>query len=137
MCGHPFVGPVGERQFEKVQSELGSGKVPNCECVFVNRGKGLYLPEYVDDFQTGWEDRKHNRFAPDFLFSTCFGLRLFWFWVVVFFGVRGRFQVVWNVNGHSTKSVRKCMSHTSHGHEGYVVNRMTTHGQYVARCKTC
>ena len=59
LYGHPLVGPVGERQFEKVQSELGSGKVPNWECVFVNRAKRTYTyPEYVDDYKTGWEDIK-------------------------------------------------------------------------------
>ena len=38
--GHPLAGPPWERQFEKVMLEHGWEKVPNSECLFVDREKG-------------------------------------------------------------------------------------------------
>ena len=35
--GHPFAGLLWERQFEKAFKELGWGKVPNWECLYVHR----------------------------------------------------------------------------------------------------
>ena len=46
---HPFTGLLWERQFEKVLLKYGWEKVPNWECFFVNREKGLFLSVYVDD----------------------------------------------------------------------------------------
>ena len=68
------------------------------------------------------------------LFCACSG-----FTVVLVSGccLLGGILGCWNVKWHSTKSIRKGMSHMSHGCEGHVVNRMTKHGQYVACCKTC
>ena len=40
-----------ERQFEKVLLEHGWEKVPNWECFFVHREKGLLLFVYVDDIK--------------------------------------------------------------------------------------
>ena len=37
-----------ERQFEKALFKHGLEKVPNCECLFVNREKGLLLSVHVD-----------------------------------------------------------------------------------------
>ena len=51
LLGHPLAGLLWERQFEKVLSEHGWEKVPNWECLFVNREKGLLLSVYVDDFK--------------------------------------------------------------------------------------
>ena len=47
--GHPLAGLLWERQFEKVLLEHGWEKVPNLECLFVNREKGLFLSVYVDN----------------------------------------------------------------------------------------
>ena len=43
LYSHPLAGLLWERQFEKVPLEHGSEKVPNWECFFVNREKGLFL----------------------------------------------------------------------------------------------
>ena len=40
LYGHPLAGLLWERQFEKVLLKHGWEKVPNCECLFVNREKG-------------------------------------------------------------------------------------------------
>ena len=53
---HPLAGLLWERQFEKVLLKYGWEKVPNCECLFVNRGKGLFLAVYVDERKTGWKE---------------------------------------------------------------------------------
>ena len=45
----------GERQFEKVWTENGSEKVPNKECLFMRREKGLFLPVHADDIKIGEE----------------------------------------------------------------------------------
>ena len=34
-------------------------KVPNWECLFVNREKGLSLSVYVDDIKTSRKEREH------------------------------------------------------------------------------
>ena len=51
LYGHPSVGLSRERQFEKVLLEHGWEKVPNWECLFVNREKGLFLSVHVDDIK--------------------------------------------------------------------------------------
>ena len=48
---HPLAGLLWERQFEKVQLKHGWEKIPNWECLFVHREKGLYLSVYVDDIK--------------------------------------------------------------------------------------
>ena len=48
-CGHPFAGLLWERQFEKILLKHGWEKIPNWECLFVHRKKGLFLSVYVDD----------------------------------------------------------------------------------------
>ena len=51
LYGHPLAGQVWERQFEKVLSEHGWEKVPNWDCLFVNREKGRFLSVCVDDIK--------------------------------------------------------------------------------------
>ena len=40
-----------ERQFEKILLKHGWDKIPNWECLFVHRQKGLFLSVYVDDIK--------------------------------------------------------------------------------------
>ena len=47
-----------ERQFEKILLKHGWGKIPNWECLFVHREKGLFLSVYVDDIKLA--GKKHN-----------------------------------------------------------------------------
>ena len=47
--GHPLAGLLWERQFEKILLEYCWEKVPNWECLFVHREKGLFLSVHVDD----------------------------------------------------------------------------------------
>ena len=35
------------------------GKIPNWECLFVNREKGLFLSVYVDDIKNGSKETEH------------------------------------------------------------------------------
>ena len=42
LYGHPSAGLLWERQFEQVLLENGWEKVPNWECMFVKREKGLF-----------------------------------------------------------------------------------------------
>ena len=42
LYGHPLAGLLWERQFEKVLLKHGWEKIPNWECLFVHREKGLY-----------------------------------------------------------------------------------------------
>ena len=51
LYGHPLAGLLRERQFEKILLKHGWEKNPNCECLFVHRGKGLFLSVYVDDIK--------------------------------------------------------------------------------------
>ena len=41
----------GEKQFEKILLKHGWEKIPNWECLFVHREKGLFLSVYVDDLK--------------------------------------------------------------------------------------
>ena len=43
LYGHPLAGLLWERQFEKVLLKHGWEKIPNWECLFVHREKGLFL----------------------------------------------------------------------------------------------
>ena len=51
LYGHPLAGLLWERQFEKVLLKYGWEKIPNWECLFVHREKGLFLSVYVDDIK--------------------------------------------------------------------------------------
>ena len=58
LYGHPLAGLLWERQFEKILLKHGWEKIPNWECLFVRRGKGLFLSVYVDDIKLA--GKKHN-----------------------------------------------------------------------------
>ena len=49
LYGHPLAGLLWERQFEKILLKYGWEKVPNWDCLFVHREKGLFLSVYVVD----------------------------------------------------------------------------------------
>ena len=49
LYGHPLAGLLWERQFEEIPLKHGWEKIPNCECLFILREKGLFLSVYVDD----------------------------------------------------------------------------------------
>ena len=51
LSGHPLAGLLWERQFEKILLKHGWEKIPNWECLFVHREKGLFLSLYVDDIK--------------------------------------------------------------------------------------
>ena len=44
----PLAGLLWERQFEKILLKHGWEKIPNWECLFAHREKGLFLSVYVD-----------------------------------------------------------------------------------------
>ena len=48
LYGHPLEGLLWERRFEEAFLELGWGKVPNWECLFVHRKQGLCLSVYME-----------------------------------------------------------------------------------------
>ena len=58
LYGHPLAGLLWERQFEKVLLKHGWEKIPNWDCLFVHREKGLFLSVYVDDVKLA--GKKHN-----------------------------------------------------------------------------
>ena len=51
LYGHPMAGLLWERQFEKILLKHGWEKIPNWECLFVHREKGLFLSVYVNDIK--------------------------------------------------------------------------------------
>ena len=51
--GHPLAGLLWERQFEQALLELGWEKVPNWECMFVQRKPGLFLSDKCGWYQNG------------------------------------------------------------------------------------
>ena len=53
-----LAGLLWERQFEKILLKHGWEKIPNGECCFVHREKGLFLSVYVDDIELA--GKKHN-----------------------------------------------------------------------------
>ena len=59
LYGHPLAGLLWEKQFEKVLLEHGWEKVPNWECLFVNREKRTILVCTCGRYKTGWEETKH------------------------------------------------------------------------------
>ena len=58
LYGHPLAGLLWERQIEKVLLKHGWEKIPNWECLFVHREKGLFLSVYVDDIKLA--GKKHS-----------------------------------------------------------------------------
>ena len=58
LYGHPLAGLLWEKQFEKILLKHGWEKIPNWECLFVHREKGLFLSVCVDDIKIGWKERK-------------------------------------------------------------------------------
>merc|ERR1712136_252560 len=58
LYGHPLAGLLWERQFEKVLLKHGWEKIPNWECLFVHREKGLFLSVYVDDIKLAGKKQK-------------------------------------------------------------------------------
>ena len=55
LYGHPLVGLLWDRQFEKILLEYGWEKVSNWDCLFVHRDKGLLISVYVDDITLAGE----------------------------------------------------------------------------------
>ena len=51
LYGHPLAGLFWERQHEEVPLKHGWERIPNWECLFVHREKGLFLSVYVDDIK--------------------------------------------------------------------------------------
>ena len=51
LYGHPLAGLLWERQFENILLKHGWENIPNWECLFVHREKGLFLSVYVDDIK--------------------------------------------------------------------------------------
>ena len=58
LYGHPLAGLLWEKQFEKNLLKHGWEKIPNCECLFVHREKGLFLSVYVDDIKLAGKKHK-------------------------------------------------------------------------------
>ena len=59
LYGHPLAGLLWERQLEKVLLKHGWEKVPNWECLFANREKGLFLSLCVDDVKMARKKTKY------------------------------------------------------------------------------
>ena len=59
--GHLLAGLLWERQFEKILLKHGLEKVPNWECLFVHRQKGLFLSVYVDDLKLAGKKKNIDR----------------------------------------------------------------------------
>ena len=51
LYGHTLAGLLWERQFKKIRLKHGWEKIPNWECLFVHREKGLFLSVCVDDIK--------------------------------------------------------------------------------------
>ena len=51
LYGHLLAGLFWERQFEKILLKHGWEKIPNWECLFVHREKGIFLSVYADDIK--------------------------------------------------------------------------------------
>ena len=58
--GLPLAGLLWERQFEKILLKHGWEKIPNWECLFVHREKGLFLSVYVDDIKLAGKKQNIN-----------------------------------------------------------------------------
>ena len=51
LYGYLLAGLLWKRHCEKILLQHGWGKIPNWECLFVHREKGLFLSVYVDDIK--------------------------------------------------------------------------------------
>ena len=51
LYGQLLAGLLWKRQIEKILWKNGWAKIPNWECLFVHREKGLFLSVYVDDIK--------------------------------------------------------------------------------------
>ena len=60
LYGHPLAGLLWERHFEKILLKHGWEKIPNWECLFVHREKGLFLSVYVDDIKLAGKKQNIN-----------------------------------------------------------------------------
>ena len=58
LYGHPLARLLWEKQFEKILLKQGWEKIPNWECLFLHRAKGLFLSVNVDDIKLA--GKKHN-----------------------------------------------------------------------------
>ena len=58
--GHPLVGLLWERQFEKILLEHSWERVRNWECLFVHRPKGLFLSVFVNDIKLAGKKENIN-----------------------------------------------------------------------------
>ena len=59
LYGHPLAGLLWERQFEKILLKHGWEKIPNWECLFVHREKGLFLSVYVNDIKLAGKETQY------------------------------------------------------------------------------
>ena len=57
LYGHPLVGLLRERQFDKVLIKRCWEKVANWECSFVNREKKTILICLGGRYKTGWQEQ--------------------------------------------------------------------------------
>ena len=57
LYGHLLAGLLWERQFEKILLKHGWEKIPNWECLFVHRKKGLFFSVHVDDIKLTGKNR--------------------------------------------------------------------------------
>ena len=57
LYGHPSAGLLWERQFEKILLKHGWKKIPNWECLFVHREKGLFSSVYLDDIKLAGKNK--------------------------------------------------------------------------------
>ena len=60
LCGRPLAGLLWKKQFENVLLKNGWEKIPNWECFFVHREKGLFLSVYVDDTKLAGKKQNIN-----------------------------------------------------------------------------
>ena len=57
LYGYRLAGLLWERQFEEILLKHGWEKIPNLECLFVHREKGLFLSVYVDDIKLAGKNK--------------------------------------------------------------------------------
>ena len=60
LYGHPLAGLLWERQLEKLLLEHGWEKVPDWQCLFVHRERGLFLSVYVEDIKISGKEQNTN-----------------------------------------------------------------------------
>ena len=60
LYGHLLAGLLWERQFEIFLLKHGWEKIPNWECLFVHREKGLFFSVYVDDIKLAGKKQNIN-----------------------------------------------------------------------------